>query len=298
MGNGITKKLKVPNLVGLSVRNAVVILKACGFPEPDVRFSESYAPRLSVVEQTPTRGQIVDGDSVVKLTVSQRNLVRFLPYIFQREGADGSNFLRDFLWIPQHLLESIDETIDNIHQVFDPHEAPEKFLPWLASWAAFVLDDNWPVEKKRYLIKKAVELYRVRGTVRGLKVFLKLFTGVEPDVIENEWPFDGFRIGVTSTIGIDSIILPPVNRAHCFVVDFPIHPDEVTDNLIIQIHDIIQAQKPAHTTYFLRFMGERRTLSTFGIVIGEHAVGSGLEITEIGESDADQRGAVDVGWES
>jgi len=283
----IKKKVKVPNLVGLSARNAAIVLRAAGFPRPDIRYVESYEKRGSVVSQSPTRGQIVDSDAMIRLTVSQINLIRFMPAIYQREAPDGSNLLRDFLWVIQHLADDVEEKIDGIHTYFDPYEAPEEFLPWLASWVAFTLDDNWPVEKKRYLIKQAVEFYRIRGTVKGLKLFLKLFTDVEPEVIENEWPFEGFRIGVTSTIGVDSVILPPVNRAHCFVVDFPLHPEEVSDELIIQIHDIIQAQKPAHTTYFLRFMGERKLLSSFGIVIGEHAVGSGTEVVVEDDYDPD-----------
>ncbi len=296
MSTGIKKKVKVPNLVGLSAQNAAIVLQAAGFPAPDVRYVESYEKRGSVVSQNPSRGQIVDNDSTIHLTVSQMNLIRFLPAIYQREAADGSNLLRDVLWVIQHLVDDLNGKIDNIHTYFDPYEAPEDFLPWLASWVAFTLDDKWPIEKKRYLIKKAVEFYRIRGTVKGLKLFLKLFTEVEPEIIENQWPFEGFRIGVTSTIGVDSVILPPMNRAHCFIVDFPLDPEDVTDELIIQIHDIIRAQKPAHTTYFLRFKGQRRLLSSFGIVIGEHAVGAGMEIVVDQEVEEHTLGR-DVGFD-
>lgn len=300
MSSVIKKKVKVPNLVGLSARNAAIVLHAAGFPNPDVRYVESYERRGSVVSQNPPRGQIVDNDLSIQLTVSQINLIRFLPSIYQREAPDGSNFLRDFLWVIQHLVDDVEAKIDNIHTYFDPYECPEDFLPWLAAWVAFTLDDKWPVEKKRYLIKKAVEFYKIRGTVKGLQLFLKLFTDVEPEIIENEWPFDGFRIGVTSTIGIDSVILPPMNRAHCFIVDFPLDPNQVKDELIIQIHDIIRAQKPAHTTYFLRFKGDHRALSSFGIVIGEHAVGAGMEIVheddfEAGSSRALEDDGEDIG---
>ena len=281
----VRKKLKVPHLAGLTVRNASIVLQAIGFPPPDVRYSESYEAPLTVIGQSPSRGQIVDSGVVVNLTVSQRNMISFMPAIFQREDENGANPLRDLLWTVQHIFDDIEDTIDHIHQYFDPYEAPEDFLPWLASWVAFTLDESWPLEKKRYLIKKAVDFYRIRGTVKGLKLFLKLFTGVEPEILENQWPFRGFQIGVDSTIGVDSIILPPVNLAHCFIVDFPINPDELTDELIIKIHDIIRVQKPAHTTYFLRFRGAARLLSSFGIVIGEHAIGSGMEIVDTDEEE-------------
>lgn len=281
MAEVVKKKLKVPRLTALSAENAHILLTTQGFSPPEVVYVESYEPPQTVVQQEPARGQIIDSDQRITLKVSQRNLIRFLPGIFQRD--DSAHVLKGLLWVIQHLLESVNLKIDNIHDYFDPYEAPEEFLPWLASWVAFTLDENWPEEKKRQLIKRAVDFYRLRGTPRGLQLYLKLFTGHEPDIIENQWPFKGFQIGVNSTIGVDSVILPPVNLAHCFIVDFPLSPSEVKDEMIIKIHDIIRAQKPAHTTYFLRFSGERRLLSEFGIVIGETAVGLEEEIVQVGE---------------
>ncbi len=68
-----------------------------------------------------------------------------------------------------------------------------------------ILETDWPVNKKRRLIKKAMELYRWCGTVKGLKLFIALFTGFEPHIQENVWPYQGLRIGVSSTVGIDTV---------------------------------------------------------------------------------------------
>ena len=38
------------------------------------------------------------------------------------------------------------------------------------------------------------ELYHLRGPKRGIKVYLKIFTGVEPVIHENFWPFDGIQV--------------------------------------------------------------------------------------------------------
>ena len=119
----------------------------------------------------------------------------------------NANFFRDFLWIIQHLFGSVEELLDHIHAYFDPYESPEHFLPWLASWSAMTLEEDWPIEKKRRLIRKAIELYRIRGTVKSLKLFISMFTGHEPEIKENVWPFRGWRIGVTSDIGIDTVVL-------------------------------------------------------------------------------------------
>jgi hypothetical protein len=119
------------------------------------------------------------------------------------------------------------------------------------------LRPDWPVGKKRRLIKKAMELYRLRGTVRGLKLFISLFTGFEPHLAENEWPFNGFRIGISSTVGIDTVILPPVDKAHSFVVVMPHKFKDVTSQSIIRLHEIIEMEKPSHSTYMLKFEDPR-----------------------------------------
>jgi hypothetical protein len=145
-----------------------------------------------------------------------------------------------------------------------------------------VVDLDWPEAKKRALIKRAVDLYRIRGTRRALALFLKLFTGYEPNIEENTWPFKGFRVDTEARIGLDSVILPPVDLAHCFVVTMPIRFADVTPELVIRIHQIIQMEKPAHTHYYLRFHEEEgdvelREFFSIGLRSG---IGIGAEVVE------------------
>ena len=148
-----------------------------------VLFSESYEERNNVLHQRPSRGQMIYKGEKVTLSVSRESYARWLPSIYQRSDVAGGNFVRDMLWITQHLFGSIEDLLDIVHTHFDPHEAPEAFLPWLAAWTAMVVDEDWPVEKKRGLIKKAIELYKIRGTVKGLKLFIALFTDHEPEIL-------------------------------------------------------------------------------------------------------------------
>jgi len=283
MREAVKRKLKVPDVAGLRVENAEIMLLNTGFARPTIRFAESYQPDDTVIEQSPEKGQIVDSDTQIELTVSRKSYIRYLPGVFQRVSFSEHHFLREYLWIFQHIFKSIEDKLDRLHLYFDPHETPAEFLPWLASWVAFRIDPNWPEQKKRHLIKKAIELYKIRGTVKGLKVFLSIFTGVEPEIIENQWPFKGFRIGVHSTIGVDTVILPPVQLAHCFIVQIPKAFKEVTDDVVIRIHDIIMSEKPAHTMYFLRFKAETVERETRkGLHIGVRAaIGVGDEITGV-----------------
>ena len=154
------------------------------------------------------------------------------------------------------------------------------------------MDEDWPEGKKRYLLRRAVDYYRIRGTVKGLKLFLSIFTDVEPEIIENAWPFHGFQIGVHSTMDFDTIIFPVVNVSHCFIVDIPLDPESISEYTIIKIHDIIRAEKPAHTMYYLRFKGKKVALSEFQLLVGDeeqgYVIGSGEEIVELGEAEVER----------
>jgi phage tail-like protein len=248
--------VRMPEVVGLPFRKAKLLVENAGLVVEHVDYQESYEPRDQVLAQKPTRGQMVYTGDKVSLTISRESYVKWLPTIYQRNDVDGKNFLRDFLWVTQHVFSSVEDTLDVLHTFFDSYEAPEEFLPWLASWAAMVIDEEWPLAKKRRLIKRAIELYRLRGTVKGLKLILSMFSDAEPEFKENQWPFKGWRVGVTSAIGIDTVVLPQVNLAHAFIVEMPVAYTNLAPESVVRIHELIQMEKPAHTQYYLRFAAE------------------------------------------
>ena len=289
--------VRMPEVTGLPLRKARLLVENAGLVVDDIRFSESYETRDTVLAQKPARGQMVYAGDKVMLTVSRESYVKWLPTIYQRADVNGQNFFRDFLWILQHLFSTIEEQLDIIHTFFDPFEAPEKFLPWLASWSAMVLEEDWPIEKKRRLIRRAIELYRIRGTVKGLKLFISMFTGHEPEIKENVWPFRGWRIGVTSDIGIDTVVLPPVNLAHTCVVEMPVSYQDISPEAVIRIHEILQMEKPANVQYYLRFAAEgpRDDLNEFMAIGGGVIGGIGLasEADEAITSEEDLKRALE-----
>jgi phage tail-like protein len=232
------------------------VMSNAGLAIDAVLFRESYEAKNTVLEQTPARGQMVYEGSRITLYVARRGYMELLPAIFRRSDAVGRNLVRDICFIFEHMFGSIDETLDRGHSYYDPLECPPEFLPWLASWTAMVLDSGWPIEKKRALLKRSVDLYRIRGTTRGLALFLKLFIGHEPMIEENRWPFKGFRVGVDARIAIDTVVLPPVNLAHCFTVTVPMKFTDVTPEMVVRVHEIIQMEKPAHVQYYLRFAAD------------------------------------------
>ena len=252
----IRQVVRVPDLTGQPLTKARLMIENAGLRIDAVLFRESYEEKNTVLEQRPPRGQMVYSGDMVTLYVARRSYTELLPAIYRRSDAIGRNFVRDLCWLLEHIFGRITDQLDQIHMYFDPHECPEEFLPWLASWTAMVVDMDWPIEKKRAICKSAVNLYGMRGTVKGLKLFLKTFTGHEPRIFENVWPFKGFRIETEGLIGVDSVILPPVHTARCFIVEMPVKFQDVSPEMVIRIHNIIQQEKPANTHYYLRFAVE------------------------------------------
>ena len=277
--------IRVPDVVGQPLEKARLVMANAGLTIDAVLFRESYEDRDTVLEQTPLRGQMVYEGSRITLYIARRGYMELLPAIYRRSDAVGRNLVRDICFIFEHMFGSVEDTLDRGHHYYDPLECPPEFLTWLASWTAMVLDHDWPIEKKRALLKRSVDLYRIRGTARGMALFLKLFIGHEPIIEENRWPFRGFRVGVDARIGIDTVVLPPVDLAHCFTVTVPIKFTDVTPEMVVRVHEIIQMEKPAHVQYYLRFAadeGDAQLREFFAIGL-RSGIGIGDEIVEEAE---------------
>jgi len=145
------------------------------------------------------------------MSIEKSQYLDFLPAHFQ-----ANDFLGKFLLPFERHLGGLGAILDKMATVFDPYLTEPDFLPWLGTWVALVLDPEWDETKRRELISKAVDLYRHRGTVKGLKEYLKIYTGLEPEIREWSWP-GGMQMGVSSMIG-GLFGQPPLP------VDFPAEP--------------------------------------------------------------------------
>jgi phage tail-like protein len=279
------KVVKVPDVVGRSITKARILLEDSGLKRIVVLYRESYEDRDTVLEQKPERNKMVYETNEVTIWVARRGLLENLPAIYRRSDAVGRNLTRDVCWLFEHMFDSVLRNLDDGWRFYDPHVAPMEFLQWLSQWTAFTIDLDWPDAQKRALIKRAVDLYRVRGTKRGLALFLKTFTGHEPDIVENVWPFKGFRVEDEpegARMGIDSVIMPPVDLAHCFIVTMPIKFEDISPELVIRIHQVIMLEKPAHTNYYLRFTEEKGEveLREFFAIGLRSGIGIGAEVVQ------------------
>ena len=158
-------------------------------------------------------------ESVTYDVTQVSSYLQYLPAIYR-----DRTFLGQFLCIMESILKPIEGVIDNIACYFDPYLTPEEFLPWLAGWVGLIQDESWPLTRRREMIRRAAELYRWRSTRRGLTEHLSIYAGVAP-IIED--------------------VVAPNTFAVTLLVEDPTLVDEAT------IRGIIEAHRPAHTTYRL-----------------------------------------------
>ena len=277
----------MPRLVGLPLDKARRAVSHFGFMLETVRYEESEngdeVGAGTVIRQVPEPGSPATGAMPVRLVVGAQSWRDFLPSIYQKEDDQSGGFLREMLWIFRHQWEPVEEILKRLPSYFDPWEAPRTFLPWLGSLLALTLDEEWPEEKKRRLISMVVALYQLRGTLRGLKLYLEIFTDTSPEIFENEWPFNGFQVGVSSTIGVDSIIIGYIDPAHAFTVKLPLPVEDTRPEMIRKIHRIVATERPAHTNYYMIFTEKELEDVEFMQVGMQSMIGVDSWIGETGE---------------
>ena len=112
--------VRMPDVVGMPLKKAKLLIENAGLTIDGVVYQESYEERDTVLSQKPARGQMIYSGEKVLLGVSRESYIKWLPSMYQRPDINGRNFIRDLLWIVQHMFGSIDETLDQVHGFFDP----------------------------------------------------------------------------------------------------------------------------------------------------------------------------------
>jgi phage tail-like protein len=192
------------------------------------------------------------------------SLLNYLPAIFQ-EGSTLAqpNFLGRFLLGFERILlgfgevseevkqPGLEEAIAQLDRYFDPERTLPEFLPWLASWVALTLRDDWNEEEKRRFLGRIVPLYQQRGTKSGLEKLLRAYTGLAEESARVYELTQPLQVGETSTVGVDTAIGsgPP----HYFVVKISLSISTEIDRARREqiARAIIDREKPAHTYYDL-----------------------------------------------
>jgi phage tail-like protein len=155
-----------------------------------------------------------------------------LPAIYQ-EDEFSMRFVAGF----DDVLAPILLTLDSLIDYFDPALTPTDFLDWLASWVGIEVDESWATERRRAAVATAVEMYRMRGTISGLRANLEVLSGGQVEITDS-----GGVAWSTKPMGP----LPGQDSPRLAVrVTVP----EATERTTKAIDSIVATAKPAHVVH-------------------------------------------------
>lgn len=165
------------------------------------------------------------------------------------------DFIGRFLKIFEECLEPDVQILDSLWAYLDPMLAPETMLPFLSHWVGWDESQNLGIDRQRYLIKQAMQIYRWRGTRRGLRFYIHLFTGLPLDehLPEAEKHINIFEITGRGFVLGEAILGNNAStgggRPFHFVVRIR---NDLQNSLDLPlIHRIIEREKPVFCTYEL-----------------------------------------------
>jgi phage tail-like protein len=167
-------------------------------------------------------------------------LLGLLPSIFQEDPV-AARFCAGL----DDVLSPIFATLDCLDTYVDPALTPEDFLEWLAMWVGVTLREDWPIERKRALIAKSVDLYCRRGTVAGLREEIELHTGGQVQINET----GGVAWSQTPGAELPGEAVPRI--AVRVIVDDP------STVKAAWVDDIVASSKPAHVVHQVEILGRR-----------------------------------------
>src|SRR5437868_11404606 len=229
-----------PPLLGLPLGQARRLARRRAQARVEFKLVDSEEKALTVVRQYPEAGEALSPSRLIKVEIATRPWINYLPGIYQDADEEHADFLQRFLLITNHLTSGIEENLEFVHELFDPRITNEKWLPWLASWLAMPLLEGWDEDKRREIMQRTPELYRLRGTAAGLKLALRLFADVKAEIHEGEWPYPGLVVGKSSTIGQDTVLSPPVFASQCFTVELPDSKAEISRERLRTVQALVE----------------------------------------------------------
>ena len=188
----------------------------------------------------------ITNENKIMLFATSKNAIRYLPSNYQE-----NDFLSRYLMIFQHLQNDISIKIDNINELFRPMHCPSDFLQVLANWLGINVELLGTEEKRRLFLQYAIPLFKLRGTILGLKVYVYILTGIVPEIIENYVPYS--RLDINENTDIRSGIFNKEGDACVFTVSFPVEKEYFDDNLIKRLSLLLQQEKPVNTDCYICF---------------------------------------------
>ncbi|MEE3718375.1 phage tail protein [Tumidithrix elongata RA019] len=214
-----------------------------------------YTGQLFVYANQPNTNPVLVDIAPFNLYLRPHSLyLNFLPDIYR-----DIDFIGRLLKVFEQSYEPSVQQMDALWAYLDPLTTPDNLLPFLAHWVGWQFIPTLSQERQRSLIKQAMEIYCWRGTRKGLRFYLHLFTGLplddhlpetEKHISITEVSGKGFLMG-ESSIGQDTMV--GGGKPFHFIVR--IHNDLPTSLDRNRIIEIVEQEKPAFCTYELYITG-------------------------------------------
>lgn len=174
--------------------------------------------------------------------LSPHPLGHLLPGIYFED-----DFTQRFTQGLDSVVAALLSTLDNLESYFDPDLSPADFIHWLSGWVGLAGEPSDTVEGRREMIKRAVEIYRLRGTVKGLTEHIALAFGVAPEIREP---------GGVSTSTTSRSALPGAEEGELVVIMRV--PDPTAFNRS-GLDGFVRANKPAHLPHRIEVLAPGET---------------------------------------
>ena len=193
--------------------------------KPPVSPPPDEPPMASLPPQPPARPQEPDYTTPPPgLSLHSERYLQYLPGIYQND------FMGRLLGMLEAIMAPIEWNVENFDLFLDPKTAPPEFMPWLESWFSLPFDSTWGDEQKRDMLREASRIYARRGTRWAVSRVLEIYTGVQPEINDQDEKLDDFT----------------------FAVNIPLKEHQVKRDLV---ENLINTYKPSHTAYVLSFTG-------------------------------------------
>lgn len=226
--------------------------------------------------------------------------LRHLPELYQQDETSAA-FLERFLSVFETSFTDIERELESFTRYLDPAGTPTEALDWLESWIAADEYRDWPAPARRGYLARAPELYRRRGTRRGLRETIELYLGhaatrESPNVDAKATIDTGHQLFFLEPGDLDGIADGPALESyqsllpspHSFVVFCGPFDEQRHEQAVERI---VETETPAHVDASLlsleddlvlgptSFLGRNTTLGTESFALGETQLGAGTYLT-------------------
>jgi phage tail-like protein len=159
------------------------------------------------------------------------------------QPATPADFLGRFLGNFEGVLTRLEDSVAQSWLLTDPAKTPLEAIDWLGSWIGVAFEPWYPVERRRTHVRYAAELFRARGTLRGLRLALDIATGGGVAagriiVVEDFW----FRRTLQTVLGVkldrdDPLLGGPIVSGNSKVGETLFLSEEGTEKKFLALFD-------------------------------------------------------------